>query len=76
MLKLAISFGRTFARVSETRFCDLVVDEYLPQFIQELDAILADPHQVCVDIKACNAGQGFKARKYVGVLGWFQRNSF
>ncbi|EGT48761.1 CBN-SPP-10 protein [Caenorhabditis brenneri] len=46
-------------------FCDLVVDEYLPQFIQELDAILADPHQVCVDIKACNAGDGFKARKYV-----------
>ncbi|EFO91203.1 hypothetical protein CRE_03431 [Caenorhabditis remanei] len=46
-------------------FCDLVVDEYLPQFIQELDAILADPHQVCVDIKACSAGQGFKARKYV-----------
>ncbi|PIC36290.1 hypothetical protein B9Z55_015346 [Caenorhabditis nigoni] len=46
-------------------FCDLVVDEYLPQFIQELDAILADPHQVCVDIKACNAGQGFKARKYL-----------
>ncbi|PIC36297.1 hypothetical protein B9Z55_015351 [Caenorhabditis nigoni] len=27
-------------------FCDLVVDEYLPQFIQELDAILADPHQL------------------------------
>ncbi|CCD64009.1 Saposin B-type domain-containing protein [Caenorhabditis elegans] len=48
-------------------FCDLVVDEYLPQFIQELDAILQDPHQVCVDIKACNSAsaQGLKARKYV-----------
>ncbi|CAI2350952.1 unnamed protein product [Caenorhabditis sp. 36 PRJEB53466] len=45
-------------------FCDLVVDEYLPQFIQEVDAILENPHQVCVDVHACEAAGNYKARKY------------
>uniref|UniRef100_A0A8R1HS87 Saposin B-type domain-containing protein n=1 Tax=Caenorhabditis japonica TaxID=281687 RepID=A0A8R1HS87_CAEJA len=55
-------------------FCDLVVDEYLPQFIQEIDAVLENPHQVCVDVHACEASAVFKPRKYVGLAGYFQRN--
>ncbi|CAI5449020.1 unnamed protein product [Caenorhabditis angaria] len=45
-------------------FCDLVVDEYLPQFIQQADAILSDPHQVCVDVHACDASRQTPRKKY------------
>uniref|UniRef100_A0A8R1I2I5 Saposin B-type domain-containing protein n=1 Tax=Caenorhabditis japonica TaxID=281687 RepID=A0A8R1I2I5_CAEJA len=55
-------------------YCDHVVDEYLPQFIQEIDAVLENPHQVCVDVYACEARAVFKPRKYVGLAGYFQRN--
>ncbi|CAD6194812.1 unnamed protein product [Caenorhabditis auriculariae] len=49
-------------------FCDLVVDEYLPQLIQEADAMLQNPHQVCVDVHACDASWAVKPRKWMPVM--------
>ncbi|CAJ0932867.1 unnamed protein product, partial [Mesorhabditis belari] len=48
--------------------CDMVIEQFLPEFFQELEAALANPKKVCQEIGFC----GNSRRNLGGFLGYLQ----